>query len=655
MSGIAGILHRDGQPVNRADLWRLTDCLAHRGPDGHGHWINGPVGLGHVLLQTTPESSHERQPWSDESGRLCLTLDGRVDNRDELQGALEGAGATFRNETDAELVLRAYECWGEGCAKRIIGDFAFAIWDEPSQRLFCARDHIGIRPFYYFLSGRLFLFGSEPHLILRHPDVHPEPNEGMIGEYLANQVTSQEETLFRGVLRLPPAHYLIVTPRSVRKTRYWDADPSNELHYRADAEYAEHFLSVFGEAVRCRLRSRTPVGADLSGGLDSSSVVGLVQSLVRRGAVLDKGFEAFSLVFPGTACDESPYIDAVVERWGLRANKLLPEFADADAIALQIRRHLDFPDYPNQTMSNPLSALAREKGIAVVLTGIGGDDWLGSGFPPHADLLRSGRWLALIRQLRQDPQGLGLMQNLQELLAIVLPAWVLRPYRWAVRRDGLPPWIDGGFARRVDLADRLRAPSPAGPFTSYAQRDIFLSLRSGEHTLSCELVDRSAARFGLENRHPFNDRRFIEFVLSLPQTQRQRDGRIKFIMRQAMRDLLPDLVRERQTKAEFSPVFLRAFETLGGRQFFASLSAVTQGWVCKETVCRMYEETLRASADDEGIPHVWPLWMIAGMDLWGNAALKEPIGRMPPVRPYRETAVSLASSPSFELEWTRQH
>ena len=643
MSGITGILHRHGQPASRADLLRLTDSLAHRGSDGQGHWINGPAGLGHALLRTTPEAFHERQPWPNESGRLCLTLDGRVDNREELLAALESKGANFRNESDAELILRAYEYWGEDCTDRIIGDFAFAVWDGRNQRFFCARDHLGIKPFYYFLSDRLFLFGSEPHLILRHPDVRPEPNEGMIGEYLANQVTSQEDTLFRGVLRLPPAHRLIVSPDAVRKARYWDADPSNELRYRSDAEYAEHFLSVFGEAVRCRLRSSTPVGADLSGGLDSSSVVGMAQSLIRRGAVLDKGFETFSLIFPGMACDERRYIDAVVQRWDLHANKLPPEFVDADTISEQIRQHLDFPDYPNQTMSNPLAVLTREKSIAVVLTGIGGDDWMGTGFPPCADLLRSGRLLALIQELRKDPEGLGLMRNCKELLAVVLPHQVRRAYTWAFRRDGVPPWIDVDFARRVDLADRLRAPSPPGPFTSYAQRDIFLSLRSGEYTLACELVDRSAARLGLENRHPFNDRRFIGFALSLPQSQRQRGGQIKFIVRHAMRDLLPDLVRERSTKAEFSPVFLRAFEALGGRPFFASLVAASQGWVRQETVGRMYAETLHASSSAAAaIPHLWPLWMVAGIELWFKTVFMEPMDHAQYVRPHEKTAVPLA-------------
>lgn len=643
MSGILGMYQWNGQPVDKAVLGRMAAHLAHRGPDGQAMWLDGPVGLAHLMLHTTPESLRESQPMEDPSGFLHLTLDGRLDNREDLQDAFLSKGRTLRTGTDAELVLAAYACWEEEAPLHLLGDFAFAIWDGRRRRLFCARDQIGIKPFYYYRGDGFFLFGSELRPLLAHPLVRREPNEGMLGEYLANQITSQEETLFRDLFRLPPAHRLIVTPGSVRTARYWDANTSKELRYGNDAEYAEHFLSVFGEAVRCRLRSFTPVGADLSGGLDSSSVVGMAQSLIRQGAVPDKGFETFSLIFPGLACDESRYIDAVVRRWDLCANKLPPEFVNADTLSEQIRQHLDFPDYPNQTMSNPLAALAREKSIAVVLTGIGGDDWMGTGFPPFADLLRSGNLLALIRELRKDAEGHGLMRNFKELLAVVLPNRVRRAYTWTFRRDGVPPWIDVGFARRVDLADRLRDPSPTGPFTSYAQRDIFLSLRSGECSLACELVDRSAARMGLENRHPFNDRRLIEFALSLPQSQRQRDSQIKFILRHAMRDLLPDLVRERSTKAEFSLVFLRAFEALGGRPFFASLVAASQGWVHKETVGRMYAETLRASAnEDAAVPHLWPLWMIAGIELWFETVFMEPMRRWPHVRPYEKTAVPLA-------------
>lgn len=160
MSGITGIYHLDGRPVDPALLRRMTDIIGHRGPDGAGYWLDGPVGLGHRMLHPTPESLRETQPLLDETGNLCLTLDGRVDNREELRTALEDKGTKLRTDTDAELVLQAYECWGEECPKKIIGDFVFVIWDGRMRQLFCARDPLGVKPFYYYTDGRTFLYGS---------------------------------------------------------------------------------------------------------------------------------------------------------------------------------------------------------------------------------------------------------------------------------------------------------------------------------------------------------------------------------------------------------------------------------------------------------------------------------------------------------------
>ena len=177
MSGIAGIFNLDGRPVDRELLGRMTDVIAYRGPDRGGIWSDGPVGLGHRMLCTTPESLRETQPLRDERADLCLVLDGRVDNRDELRGALLARGARPRDDTDAELVLRAYEVWGEECPKHIIGDFAFAVWDGRRRQLFCARDAIGVRPFFYHLNGQTFMFGTEVRQFFEDPTVRRRPNE----------------------------------------------------------------------------------------------------------------------------------------------------------------------------------------------------------------------------------------------------------------------------------------------------------------------------------------------------------------------------------------------------------------------------------------------------------------------------------------------
>src|SRR5271166_2728951 len=282
VSGIAGIVHLDGSPINACILQRMTDAIARRGPNRSGTWVNGSAGLGHRMLCTTPEALGERQPLCDERGQVCLVLDGRVDNREELGKALETKGARLRDRTDAEIVLKSYLYWGEDAPVRILGDFAFAIWDARHNALFCARDVFGIRPFNYYCGGDFVVIASELHQLFGDLRVKRIANEGMVAEYLSAQITHCEETLWEGILRLPAAHLMWVRSGSIAKRRYWDFDFAKEIRYKDDEAYAGHFLDLFREAIRCRLRSCGPIGSYLSGGLDSSSVCVVANELLHH-------------------------------------------------------------------------------------------------------------------------------------------------------------------------------------------------------------------------------------------------------------------------------------------------------------------------------------------------------------------------------------
>ena len=566
MSGIAGIYHFDGRPVGQALLTRLTDAIAHRGPDGVGHWVDGPVGVGHRMLHTTAESLQEHQPLLDETGNLCLTLDGRVDNRDDLKTVLEGKGVRLRTDTDAEFVLQAYACWGEACPKRIIGDFAFVIWDRRKRQLFCARDILSMKPFYYYISGQTFLWASEPQQLFADPLTRREPNEGMIGEYLASAITHKEETLFRGVLRLPPAHVLIVKPGGLRKTRYWDIDPAKTIRYRTDAQYTEHFSELFTQAVRCRLRSHGPVGAELSGGIDSSSVACLTQSLSYDASVTNPGFETFSLVFQGLPCDESAYIQDVVRMGNMKSNLVYPEALVTPNYAQQhVHRYHDFPDYPNAATSYPLKRLAREKGFRVLLTGFGGDQWLFGNPYYYADLLRRLRLPSLIRRFRRDSGRHDIIGALRHLLTYglcpLLPRTGRRVISWGRAQEGFPPWINSQFARRVSLRERIRTEIRGRDYSSFAQWAVYKMATHGWQIHFDEMDERAASWFGLERRHPLSDRRIVEWALAVPEEQRQRRGHTRFVLREAVRGLLPDTVQNRVTKADFSAHFATGLKT----------------------------------------------------------------------------------------------
>jgi asparagine synthase (glutamine-hydrolysing) len=582
------------------------------------------------MLHTTPESLLETQPLTDETDTLCLVLDGRVDNREELKAALAANGLTLRTDTDAELILRAYERWGNNSPRYLLGDFAFVIWDGWNRRFFCARDHLGNKPFYYYMDDRVFLCASELTPILAHPTVRREHNEGMIGEYLASEITSQEETLYRGIYRLPPAHSLLVQPGRLWKERYWDIDSTRTIAYKTDQEYADHFRELFKESVRCRLRSQGPVGSYLSGGWDSSSVVGMAHALYRNGAATARGFETFSLVFPGLPCDESAYIQDVVRLWDCPANFVPSGEQDVSYFTYCAKVDQDFPGYPNGAMGNPLRALAREKGVRVLLTGTGGDEWL-TGSPFHAaDLARQLKFRSLIDLVGFCSGASGAREAVH--LALRYGVWPLLPQglrqglRQVIGRDGVPLWLNQQFARRIDLPTRMRLEMNWRPYPSAAQADLALTLTNGWWVHSLEIEERASAWYALEERHPFTDRRIVEFATALPEEQRWRRDQPKFILRQAMQGLLPETVRQRLTKAEFSPVLIQTLQALGSRRLFDSLLTASMGWVNGDEVRSMYKKVAQGPVQDHAdhIPYLWPLWMVVGIELWLRSVLLSP-------------------------------
>ena len=215
MGGIVGIYSVDGRPADPALLRQMTGILAHRGPDGEGQWVSWPIGLGHRLLFTTPESLNEKQPVTDERGECWLVWDGRLDNREELIATLKAEGRLLGEQTDPELVLGAYGHWGTECLTRIIGEFAFALWDGRTRSLFCARDPIGVKPFYYHWDGRQLVFGSEVKALFKDPAIVKRPNEAMIADYLLMGFRDPEATFFEGIKQLRPAHFLCLGERGL--------------------------------------------------------------------------------------------------------------------------------------------------------------------------------------------------------------------------------------------------------------------------------------------------------------------------------------------------------------------------------------------------------------------------------------------------------
>lgn len=618
MSGIAGCFHLDGAPADRGLLESAMRWVAHRGPDGIHSWIDGPVALGHLMLRTTPESLQETQPLSSEDGALCLTLDGRVDNRRELRSALDAAGFVLRADTDAELVLRAYQCWGDDCPRHIVGDFAFAIWDKRDRKLFCARDLAGIRPFFYAWTGAVFAFASELRPLLDTATLRRKVNLGMLGEYLSGSIASAEETLHENVFRLPPAHRLVLKGGVLRVTRYIDIDPGRLIRYKTDAEYAEHFFDILREAVRCRLRAQTPVSLFLSGGLDSTSILGVAQGLFDEGLADNGPLAAYHAAYSHPNADERRYLEPIAGMGGGRIHMGSVDDATEYPLAEQIRRYQGFPDFPNVSMWHPLCSVARRSGSRVSLWGYGGDEWL-SGNPRHcADLLRQLRIPAFVRQLKCDLSvarqwgagGFGLGYALWNwCLSPLIPRSLRRSVRRFVPREA-PPWISPGFARSIGLMDRYRQRVAVPRFPTEPQRAIYGMLVSADIANQFELLNRFEANHGLEGRYPFYDRRLIEFALAIPEEQRWRGEQTKYVLRQAMRGRIPEVIRGRISKADFTHLFVDALSRERAGEAFKRLRLVG-GYVDAAAVGTMYA---RCVAGD--VYSASPSWWVLASERW---------------------------------------
>ena len=577
MSGILALHHLDSRQVDPTDVQDMASLLQRRGPDGTGLWHEGPVGLGHTLLATTPELAFERQPVVDHASGCAITADVRLDNRDELLATLRLADGTD-SIGDAGLILAAYLKWGDACAERLLGDFAFALWDPRARRLFCARDHMGMRPFYYHHTpGKLLAVASEPRAILVLERVPYRINEGRIADYLVNELEGIDKTstFFEEVFRLPPAHTLVATDQGVSIRRYWTLEPGDELHLPSHEAYAEAFLEVFTEAVRCRLRSVGPVGAMLSGGMDSGSVVAVGRNLL---AAEGHGpLRTYSAVGPDPAtCVETRTIHAALTMDGLaptlvrhdRLEELMPEL---DLLTWS----LDEPFDDHMTLVRAVYLAAHRDGLKVVLDGVAGDTVLADG-GYLMRLIRAGRWIKAYREAQGQNRFYGgaypawreFVRNARSALTPNKVRLALRRHtqhfrmRLRVTRRVRESHIRPSFADQVDLAARLRRLGSHALPNPHARIGV-VRANVIDHPyllVGRERYDRVGSAVGIEPRDPFMDRRVIGLCLRLPGHQAMRDGWPKAILRHAMSALLPPEVVWRAGKQHLGWAFTAALE-----------------------------------------------------------------------------------------------
>jgi asparagine synthase (glutamine-hydrolysing) len=558
------------------------------------------------------------------AGDFAVAWDGRIDNREEVGTRAGLSVPDVARLSDESLLLALYARMGVGALDHVVGDYAFALWDRRERVLLCGRDPLAQRPLFYFVSPSTFIAASSLAGVLAHPDVPRVPNEGVVAEYLLGSMATRDETLFTGVRRVLPGAWIRVDSTTERHGTISWVDPNAEIRYRGEDEYAEHLRELLRVAVRARLRGAERFGIELSGGLDSSTVSAVARE--ELGLEAPERVRLLSLVFPGLACDERPLIEACHRAWRLPSD-VVPAGGHEAASTAQDARHLDFPAHPNGTMSTGLRRRARAAGIGVVLTGIGGDEWLTGSRYHLADDVRRGHLRRVIRQARIDAElepGLGPAAATWSYGVLPL---VPRGVKSVVRRVYPPrglvaPWIGEGFATRTDLAARLRKRPDAPLFPTVAQSEMFRSAIGGWAIHATEMEARQATEIGIELRHPLSDLRIARFGLAIPESQRWRGREQKRVLRAAAAGLVPDAVRLHGSKVDFTPLVVQALEAQGGVAFFQHLGTAALGWVNAAPLARMYADmrSQYAAGDMRYMEPAWNLWMIGGIERWARAA-----------------------------------
>jgi asparagine synthase (glutamine-hydrolysing) len=631
MSGIWGIWNLDGRPLERTAVSKLAATLAHRGSDAHDLWIQGPVALGCHLLRVTPEAATETQPVMGPSGVVAV-FDGRLDNREELLSSLPLSLSLTAGSPDSEIVVAAYENWGEQFAERLNGDFALAIFDPNHRKLVVARDAIGLRPLYYCwtASRNAFFFASEIKALLSHPEVSTQPNADALADLLlGNRVLiPRGVTCFQGIQSVPPSHLATLTAGDFKMRRYWDFDPSRRIRLASFAEYAEAFRHHFETAVRRRMRSFHPVAVMVSGGLDSSAIFCTAQTLGRRAPQIHPSVVGISNTFPeGSRCDEQEYLAHIERDYDCEIRRIpagSPGFIDGCETEIRCAEAPRLDLVWNNVQA--LHGSARRLGARVLISGHWGDEFL---FDQHylLDLLRAGRWARMWRDLAQFADWYpGIVDRqffkrtfVRDLVRFYVPVRILSLLR-GLRARILPKrnersWYTEGFRRRVLPPFCARA---KGEFATAHAWQLYQMARSGYYVACMEWNNKRSSTFGMDRAFPFLDRDLISFLMAIPGEMQMSHGIPKAILREGLRGVLPAAIAGRRGKADFTA---RVNDGVGQQlpQLLHWLGpkalSLKLGYIGKDSPSAIWDELKTVNSRQDAVSS-WALKDILALELW---------------------------------------
>jgi asparagine synthase (glutamine-hydrolysing) len=626
MCGIAGYVTVRPAAPDRAALERMSDTIRHRGPDECGYYQDAHASLGHRRLSIIDLATGQ-QPMTNENGRLQIVYNGEIFNHADLRPALERAGHTYKTRCDTETILHAYEEYGPACVERFRGMFSFALWDAQARRLFCARDRLGKKPFYYYFDGRLFAFGSEIKALLAHPEISAALDESTLPEYLTFGYISDERTMFSGIRKLMPGHLLTLDAGEEPKLtirQYWDSPAAGAEEERSDESWIRECRERLEETVRMRLMSDVPLGIFLSGGLDSSAIA----ALVRRQAA--GPVKTFSVGYSEAPYSELGHARRVAQSIGTEHREVVVPMEDFFNALPRLVWHEDEPIvWPSSVSLYFVSRLAARE-VKVVLTGEGSDEMFG-GYARYRHYLWNQRWQGrygivpapLRSAIRRAIAGSGLLaadlrRKLQHTF-IGLDGGLESLYL-----DNFYCAFPGG---EVDAM--LRSAGPSSPYAGFLrywnergeESPLARMLFADQKTYLVELLmkqDQMSMATSIESRVPFLDHEFVEFSRRVPDRLKLRGKEGKYIVKKAVEDLLPHQIIYRPKMGFPTPLrqWLRDPRAAGIYGALTSRDGLLATYCDRGRIEELVErqKSGRYDATDR-------IWRLLNLQIWGDVFL----------------------------------
>jgi len=640
MCGINGLVHTDPRhPVDRELLRRLTTTMAHRGPDADGFFWGDGAALGHRRLSIIDLSTGD-QPIYNEDRSKVVVLNGEIYNFRELRTELEQRGHRFGTLSDTEVIVHGWEEWGDACIARLRGMFGIALWDARARRLLLARDRVGKKPVYYVHDDERLLFASELKAIVGDPSVKRAVSAEALDDYLTFGAVPAPRTVYAGIQQLPPAHYLVWEGGRVRTVEYWDPTSVVLAGPRRESDYLEEFESIFAEAVRLRLISDVPLGAFLSGGVDSSAVVAGMAAESGRPVITT------TITFPHSSFDEAPHARAVARALGTDHTEVVVEPHAVDVLP-RLAWHLDEPFADSSAVPSYYVAKAARQRVTVALSGDGGDE-----------VFAGYEWRYGMNLLEARVRGLVPGALRRSLLGPLSTAWpkgdrLPRALRWKffLRNLSLSPeeayftdmsLFTPGDKRTLLTAEFRRSLGGYTPFTAF--RTHFDRVRDRDHLsriLYVDLktylpndilvkMDRMAMASSLEVRSPLLDHRVIEFAAGLPSNLKYRRGVSKYLLKRYAERRVPPAVIHRPKMGFSIPLadWLRGELRATAEDLLLSDRAVGRGYFAPDQVRGVW-----ARHQAQARNHSHHLWALMMLELWHRLFVDQAPAPTPPGAP----------------------